>query len=125
MIVTGATRGIGRATVDAILARGGKVVAIARNEEALRALEASAPVGVGRERLGEHLQRDPATEFGVLGDPDLAHTALAQQFDYLVMIEGSADHSGRSLAEIPQGVPFPPVSSINAVSFSKRSASLL
>jgi len=43
VIVTGATRGIGRATVDAILARGGKVVAIARNEEALRALEASAP----------------------------------------------------------------------------------
>jgi NAD(P)-dependent dehydrogenase (short-subunit alcohol dehydrogenase family) len=43
VIVTGATRGIGRATVDAILARGGKVVAIARNEEALAALEESAP----------------------------------------------------------------------------------
>lgn len=42
VIVTGATRGIGRATVEAILARGGKVVAIARNEEALAALEASA-----------------------------------------------------------------------------------
>jgi C-7 ketoreductase len=41
VIVTGATRGIGRATVEAILDRGGKVVAIARNEEALRALEAS------------------------------------------------------------------------------------
>lgn len=43
VIVTGATRGIGRATVDAILERGGKVVAIARNEEALRALEGSEP----------------------------------------------------------------------------------
>jgi C-7 ketoreductase len=43
VIVTGATRGIGRATVEAILDRGGKVVAIARNEEALRALEASEP----------------------------------------------------------------------------------
>lgn len=43
VIVTGATRGIGRATVDAILECGGKVVAIARNEEALSALEASAP----------------------------------------------------------------------------------
>lgn len=42
VIVTGATRGIGRATVEAILAHGGKVVAIARNEEALAALEASA-----------------------------------------------------------------------------------
>jgi len=43
VIVTGATRGIGRATVEAILDRGGKVVAIARDEEALRALEASEP----------------------------------------------------------------------------------
>jgi len=42
VIVTGATRGIGRATVEAILARGGKVVAVARDGEALRALEESA-----------------------------------------------------------------------------------
>jgi len=42
VIVTGATRGIGRATAEAILARGGKVVAMARNEEALAALAASA-----------------------------------------------------------------------------------
>jgi NAD(P)-dependent dehydrogenase (short-subunit alcohol dehydrogenase family) len=42
VIVTGATRGIGRATVDAILARGGKVIAIARDEEALAGLEAFA-----------------------------------------------------------------------------------
>lgn len=43
VVVTGATRGIGRATVDAILERGGKVVAIARNERLLAALQASAP----------------------------------------------------------------------------------
>ena len=43
VVVTGATRGIGRATVDAILERGGKVVAIARNERLLGALQASAP----------------------------------------------------------------------------------
>jgi len=43
VIVTGATRGIGRATVDAILARGGRVVAIARDQEALSVLEASEP----------------------------------------------------------------------------------
>jgi len=42
VIVTGATRGIGRATVDAILERGGKVVAIARDEGALHAVRASA-----------------------------------------------------------------------------------
>lgn len=43
VIVTGATRGIGRATVEMILERGGKVVGIARNEEALHALEAATP----------------------------------------------------------------------------------
>lgn len=43
VIVTGATRGIGRATVEAILARGGRVVAIARDQEALRELNASEP----------------------------------------------------------------------------------
>ncbi len=43
VIVTGATRGIGRATVDAVLARGGRVVGIARDAEALSALEALHP----------------------------------------------------------------------------------
>lgn len=43
VIVTGATRGIGRATADAILERGGKVIGIARNAGALQALEARAP----------------------------------------------------------------------------------
>lgn len=43
VIVTGATRGIGRATVNAILERGGNVVAIARDERALAGLEAFAP----------------------------------------------------------------------------------
>ena len=43
VIVTGATRGIGRATVDAILESGGRVVGVARNREALHALEAVTP----------------------------------------------------------------------------------
>lgn len=43
VIVTGATRGIGRASVAAILERGGRVVGIARDAEALRALEALHP----------------------------------------------------------------------------------
>jgi len=42
VVVTGATRGIGRATVEAILARGGKVVAVARDPEALRLLVQSS-----------------------------------------------------------------------------------
>ena len=43
VLVTGASRGIGRATVEAVLARGGKVVAVARNERLLDALQASWP----------------------------------------------------------------------------------
>jgi NAD(P)-dependent dehydrogenase (short-subunit alcohol dehydrogenase family) len=40
VIVTGATRGIGRAVVDAIVGRGGRVVAVATNRAALDALVA-------------------------------------------------------------------------------------
>ena len=43
VIVTGATRGIGRAVVDSVVGSGGRVVAIARDEEALAALAASHP----------------------------------------------------------------------------------
>lgn len=43
MIVSGASRGIGRAVVEAILDRGGRVVGIARDAEALRELEGVAP----------------------------------------------------------------------------------
>lgn len=42
VVVTGATRGIGLATVEAILARGGKVVAVARDAAALQVLAASS-----------------------------------------------------------------------------------
>jgi NAD(P)-dependent dehydrogenase (short-subunit alcohol dehydrogenase family) len=43
VIVTGATRGIGRAVVGAILSSGGRVAAIARDPEALRVLQAHNP----------------------------------------------------------------------------------
>jgi NAD(P)-dependent dehydrogenase (short-subunit alcohol dehydrogenase family) len=46
VIVTGATRGIGRATVAAILARGGQVVALARDERALADVVAATPARV-------------------------------------------------------------------------------
>lgn len=54
VIVTGATRGIGRATVEKILERGGHVVAIARDTNALEALEGDHP---GRVRgIAAHLE---------------------------------------------------------------------
>lgn len=43
VIVTGATRGIGRATVEAIIERGGRVVGIARDTDALRDLQEWSP----------------------------------------------------------------------------------
>lgn len=43
VLVTGASRGIGRATADAILARGGRVIAVARDASKLEALRAEAP----------------------------------------------------------------------------------
>lgn len=43
VIVTGATRGIGRATVEALLEAGGRVIGIARDEEALAEIEAMHP----------------------------------------------------------------------------------
>lgn len=43
VVVTGATRGIGRATAEAILERGGSVVGIARDEDALAELQSEYP----------------------------------------------------------------------------------
>lgn len=42
VIVTGATRGIGRATAEAILAGGGNVVAVGRDEQALKTLASTS-----------------------------------------------------------------------------------
>lgn len=67
VIVTGATRGIGRATAKSILERGGRVVAIARDMKALSALEASAP---------DRIQAVPADLGEVAGVPDTARRAI-------------------------------------------------
>lgn len=85
VVVTGATRGIGRAIVDAILHRGGNVVAIARNEDALSALEASNP---GRLR---GLSADLEDAGGMAG---LATRAIAAfgSVDGLVNCAGIARH---------------------------------
>jgi 2-deoxy-D-gluconate 3-dehydrogenase len=42
-IVTGASRGLGRATAKALVAEGAKVLAVARSEDDLRSLQAVAP----------------------------------------------------------------------------------
>ena len=52
---------------------------IERRERLRFAREAREPVGIGRERLGQHLQRDVAIEFGVAGAIDLTHSAFADQ----------------------------------------------
>ncbi|MEM8606725.1 MAG: SDR family oxidoreductase [Myxococcota bacterium] len=43
VLVTGASRGIGRATAETIVARGGRVVAVARDTDRLEALREAAP----------------------------------------------------------------------------------
>ena len=53
VIVTGSTRGIGRAIAEALLAEGARVVVTARNErEVKETVAALAPSGAGREALG-------------------------------------------------------------------------
>ncbi len=39
------------------------------------ALEATAPIGIGRHRGRQDLERYPTAQLGVLGDVDLAHAA--------------------------------------------------
>lgn len=74
VIVTGATRGIGRATVDAILDSGGRVVGIARDDEALARLEAQyggrvRGVAAQLERVGE-LEAVVEQAVGTFGEVD-------------------------------------------------------
>jgi len=68
VVVTGATRGIGRAVADAILERGGKVVAIGRNADLLEELH----------RQAEERVRTVVADLGDLEKmPSVADQALA------------------------------------------------
>jgi NAD(P)-dependent dehydrogenase (short-subunit alcohol dehydrogenase family) len=51
-LVTGAGRGIGRATAICLSARGDRVLAVARTEDDLRSLAAAAPVDYLAETVG-------------------------------------------------------------------------
>ena len=48
------------------------------------ALEAPEPLGIGRQRRGQHLDRDVAPEPRVAGAIDLAHSTRAERRDDLV-----------------------------------------
>ncbi len=63
---------------------------VQRGEGARLAMEASEPVRVGRETLGQHLERDLAAELLVPRAVDLAHPPLADEGEDLVRPETSA-----------------------------------
>ena len=51
-------------------------------------IEARQPVGIGRERLGQHFERHVPVELRVAGAVDLTHAALADQADDFVRADG-------------------------------------
>ena len=63
---------------------------VERREHLRLALEARQPLGVGDERLGQHLERHLALEPGVAGAPDLAHAACAEGGEDLVRSQARA-----------------------------------
>jgi len=57
-------------------------------------LETLAPSGIGGEFGGKNLDRHRAIQPGVAGAPHLAHAALTELIDDLVIAELPADHAG-------------------------------
>ena len=57
----------------------GDVGMVERRERVGFAVEASEPIGLLRERVGQNLQRDVAMELRVVGAIDLPHAADTQQ----------------------------------------------
>ena len=80
---------------------GADVRMIERGEHLRFALKPREPLGIGRERVGQDLQRDVATELRVARAIHLAHPARAEQADDLVDAERAAGfegHAGRVMA---------------------------
>ena len=67
-------------------------------------------VGVGGQVTREDLQRDLPPQPRIFGKKDLAHAALAQQFENLVVPESLPDHfrSFRAMQGCRRMVPSPP-----------------
>ena len=72
---------------------GDDVRVIQRSDGLGLALEASPALRVGGHLARQGLQRNPAVEARVFGDPDLSHPALAQGGDNLIVAELLADHA--------------------------------
>ena len=71
---------------------------VERGEQLRFAFEASKPIGIEDEGLGQDFQRDAAVQRGVAGAIDLSHPACANGREDFVRAEadaGSERHSGR------------------------------
>ena len=71
---------------------GDDVGVVERRDRAGLTLEPLAPVGVARQLTGQDLEGDPALEAGVVGEVNLTHSPLSQQFYNSIVPEGRADH---------------------------------
>ncbi len=69
----------------------GHVGMVQRREDLRLALEATEPLVVVGQLLGQHLDRDLAIEAGVLGSVDLAHPPGSERAEDLVVRQGLAD----------------------------------
>ncbi len=67
-----------------------------RRQHPRLALEPRQPLRVLSKPVGQYLQRDVATELGVLGAPYLSHATFAQLGRHLVVRNITADHSRSS-----------------------------
>ena len=80
---------------------------IQRREHPRFALEARAPVGIGRERERQDLDRDVAPELVVARAVDLAHAPDAEQRADRVRPEALADELIRAAAPTPRSCQMP------------------
>jgi hypothetical protein len=90
----------------------GDVGMIQRCQEPGLPLEAREAVGVADERRRKRLDRDVPAQSGVARSPDLAHTALADGGDHVVVREcrSGADHAPMKLhrhVRVNRNRPFP------------------
>ncbi len=74
---------------------GGDVGVVERGECAGLALEAGTALGIGGQRLGQHLDGDLAAQRRVERLPDHAHAALAELVDDAVVQQGLAGFDGQ------------------------------
>ena len=76
---------------------GGDVRAVQRGEHLGFPLEAGQPVGVGRERVRQHLQRHVPVERRVASLSDFAHPAFPEEGGHVVVPEAGAGGQGHDL----------------------------